>query len=162
MFEKMLVRIEQYIPNKAHVLEFYAGVGVIGVAVVGRCSKVTCVEIAPMAKSCFENMLHKLSDELAERMSYITGTAGEKTALISEDVGVVIVDPPRKGLDKPLLKALCKPSHVKHLIYVSCGWERFQEDCKELVEAGWKVTFAEVYLFFPGGEHIETLAVLDR
>ena len=74
---------------------------------------------------------------------------------------VLIVDPPRKGLDMEVVDYLCETAYktMKLVVYVSCGFQAFQRDCDALINSGrWKVEFAEGYLLFPGSDAIETLA----
>lgn len=164
MFDRLLQRIEQLLPDQADLIEFYAGVGAIGVAVVEKCQRVQCIELNEIAQQCFEEARRKLSPELAQRFFYLQGKSADHIHLLksmSADKGVVLVDPPRKGLEKELLKALCDNKHIRQIIYISCGWPAFQRDCKNLLKAGWRLVHAEAFLFFPGSEHIEILAAFN-
>jgi tRNA/tmRNA/rRNA uracil-C5-methylase (TrmA/RlmC/RlmD family) len=102
---------------------------------------------------------------------------------------VLIVDPPRKGLDEVVLQQLCqkingkqlyveKPTLIAHLprhtinwtndvrtlIYVSCGFDALARDLDGLLtsNAGWKIDSATGYVLFPGSNHVETVVVLRR
>ena len=102
---------------------------------------------------------------------------------------VLIVDPPRKGLEPEVVDELCKPfqrnqpyvedptmlpvsddkvnwvNDVQTLIYVSCGFDALARDCDRLLSsrgAGWKLVSTQGYILFPGSDHVETLAVLER
>mmetsp|Transcript_3958 Transcript_3958/g.5713 ORF Transcript_3958/g.5713 Transcript_3958/m.5713 type:complete len:557 (-) Transcript_3958:67-1737(-) len=101
---------------------------------------------------------------------------------------VLIVDPPRKGLQDTVLSELSKPfnpnqefvedkdflsndgdqvnwtNDVKTLIYVSCGFDALTGDCDHLLRsnAGWMLESATGYVLFPGSDHVETLAVFRR
>ncbi|XP_058753726.1 uncharacterized protein LOC131626908 isoform X3 [Vicia villosa] len=49
------------------------------------------------------------------------------------------------------------------LIYISCGWESFKEDCKSLLSnKTWYLEKAHGFNFFPGTQSIEILAVFKR
>ncbi|XP_056176577.1 uncharacterized protein LOC115693975 [Syzygium oleosum] len=49
------------------------------------------------------------------------------------------------------------------LIYISCGWESFKEDCKSLLSSkAWHLEKAHGFNFFPGTQSIEVLAVFKR
>ncbi|XP_020098348.1 uncharacterized protein LOC109717085 [Ananas comosus] len=49
------------------------------------------------------------------------------------------------------------------LIYISCGWESFKEDCKNLLSNNaWHLEKAHAFNFFPGTQSIEVLAVFKR
>lgn len=101
---------------------------------------------------------------------------------------VLIVDPPRKGLDDAVLLELCKPynqdqpcvettalinlpddkvcwtNDVQTLIYVSCGFDALARDTERLLssQGGWKLESATGYVLFPGSDHVETLCVFQR
>jgi tRNA/tmRNA/rRNA uracil-C5-methylase (TrmA/RlmC/RlmD family) len=101
---------------------------------------------------------------------------------------VLIVDPPRKGLEEEVLVQLCKPHNPKQgytedpmflqgpkystnwvndvetLVYVSCGFDALARDCDRLLKgnAGWKLESATGYVLFPGSNHVETVAVFKR
>ena len=81
---------------------------------------------------------------------------------------VIIVDPPRKGLDKEVVDGLCgnysDPSTKSQcLIYVSCGFDAFRRDYDALIGSGkWKLDSAEGHILFPGSDAIETLAFFTR
>ncbi|KAJ3678281.1 hypothetical protein LUZ60_002084 [Juncus effusus] len=49
------------------------------------------------------------------------------------------------------------------LIYISCGWDSFKEDCKKIVATnGWHLEKAHAFNFFPGTQSIEVLAIFKR
>ncbi|KAK9271866.1 hypothetical protein L1049_002231 [Liquidambar formosana] len=49
------------------------------------------------------------------------------------------------------------------LIYISCGWESFKEDCKSLLSSkAWHLDKAHGFNFFPGTQSIEVLAIFKR
>ena len=102
---------------------------------------------------------------------------------------VIIVDPPRKGLDEVVLQMLSMkvnpnqlytesstmlshlPRHavnwtndVRTLIYVSCGFDALARDLDKLLtsNAGWKLVSSTGYVLFPGSNHVETVVVLER
>uniref|UniRef100_A0A7S2RYH2 Uncharacterized protein n=1 Tax=Eucampia antarctica TaxID=49252 RepID=A0A7S2RYH2_9STRA len=101
---------------------------------------------------------------------------------------VLIVDPPRKGLEEEVLTQLCKPhnpnqdyvedpvllqgpNHAIHwtndvqiIIYVSCGFDALARDCDKLLtaSAGWELESSTGYILFPGTNHVETVAIFKR
>ncbi len=161
LFEKMLCTIKTHVPEKAKIAEFYAGVGVIGLTLVSPERQIKCCEITPQAKECFLEARKKLATPLATNIEFYEGLAIDHIDLLDE-VEIVIVDPPRKGLDRKLLNALKEDIQLKKLIYVSCGWKSFQRDCEELLESGWFLSHAETFLFFPGTDHLEVLAIFAK
>ncbi len=162
MFERLLLELQKHVPQGTNIVEFYAGGGVIGLTLVEKCKSLCCNEIVPLAERCFDESVKRLLQEFKNKLTYICGPAERQTELLNSPIDVVIVDPPRKGIDEALLNSLCTVSTVKRLIYVSCGWKSFESDCEKLLESNWKLTFVESFLFFPGSDHLEILAVFDK
>lgn len=101
---------------------------------------------------------------------------------------VLIVDPPRKGLEDAVLDELCKPfnpnqpyvesasllsmddnrvnwaNDVRTLIYVSCGFDALAKDTERLLtsRSGWELESATGYILFPGSDHVETVCIFQR
>ena len=73
----------------------------------------------------------------------------------------LIVDPPRTGLPKDALVAIIKSS-VKRLIYVSCDPVTLARDFSKFSEAGFTLSHAEGFAFYPQTPHFEMMFVLDR
>lgn len=159
-FEKLLEDLAHLIPRKSSLLEYYAGVGVIGLTLLDRCDKILCCEINPQGKWSFEQSFAQLQDTEKVRISYQVGDAKQLLALL-EKSQCVFVDPPRKGLDPAFIQAV-DHSSCSRFIYMSCGWKSFQRDCDHLLALGWQLSFAKGYLFFPGSDHLEVLACFER
>lgn len=155
LFEKLIASIDSKLPSGGILGEFYAGIGIIAIALAKKFSRVILSEINPESKRCFDHMLPFLD---SSKLDYRLGSALQALDLLNE-VDIVIVDPPRKGLDLAFIKALKRP---KTLVYISCGFSSFMRDVEILLSEGWKMTKAEGYLFFPGTPHLETLCILSR
>ena len=55
------------------------------------------------------------------------------------------------------------PKSLTRIIYVSCGFKALETDTAVLLASGrWRLVHAEGHVFFPGSDHIESLAVFDR
>jgi tRNA (uracil-5-)-methyltransferase len=74
----------------------------------------------------------------------------------------VLIDPPRSGLEAELLDALCS-APLEHLVWVSCGLDRFLAQAGALIErTPLRLRTLEAYALFPFTEHVETLAYFAR
>ncbi|CAJ1407795.1 unnamed protein product [Effrenium voratum] len=71
-----------------------------------------------------------------QRLSYVPGDAASQVDSLS-CADVVIVDPPRKGLDDAVIDALQRHGRLGRVIYVSCGFPAFRRDAERLLEAKW-------------------------
>ena len=73
----------------------------------------------------------------------------------------LIVDPPRSGLHKNMLKSLPKFKANK-IIYVSCNPTTQARDIVQLIHWGWKLESMTLIDMFPHTPHIETVALLKK
>ena len=73
----------------------------------------------------------------------------------------MIVDPPRKGLEPEVLRALGE-RRPRRVLYLSCDVGSLLRDAEGLIASGLKLERAVGYDAFPYTEHIETLALFRR
>lgn len=161
LFEKVLARIRDWVAPNSSILELYAGIGVIGMNLVRDACEIVCVEINPFSLECFDLSKSKLALDLREKISMKISSSEDAIAFIPGKK-VIIVDPPRKGLDAKVLEALCLADQGTQLIYLSCGPISFQRDVEKLMIHNWKIEKAEAYLFFPGTDHVEIVCSLKK
>ncbi|MFZ2539199.1 MAG: hypothetical protein WAX04_09910 [Oscillospiraceae bacterium] len=74
---------------------------------------------------------------------------------------MVIVDPPRKGLDLDVIDAINEMSPTR-LVMVSCNPTTAARDCKLLVEKGYEVTAITPVDMFPRTGHVECTILMTR
>ena len=72
-----------------------------------------------------------------------------------------MVDPPRKGLDETVVKAMAQMAPAK-IVYVSCDPATLARDVKRLTEQGYTLTHAEALDMFPRCAHVESVVRLSR
>jgi 23S rRNA (uracil1939-C5)-methyltransferase len=166
LFEEMVASIKRQISPCETLVEFYAGVGVIGKCLRDKAKTIFFVEANPFAQKSF---LASLSSEAKGQKSCTKGITAdsyfscdvEEKASLCKEADLIIVDPPRKGLSSLLLEEICQKKKGE-LIYVSCYFPSFKRDLEKLSSFGWKVEKVEGYLLFPGTNHVETLAFLKK
>jgi 23S rRNA (uracil1939-C5)-methyltransferase len=161
LFERMLVKIKELVLPQACVVEYYAGVGVIGLYLADKGRWIRCSEMNPYAENYFNQSCSRLSQEITKKLTFSSRSTQQALSLMDEAT-TVIVDPPRKGLDPSFISYLKKTSTITQLLYISCGWEGFKRDCQKLMNEGWKIINLEGYHFFPGTNHVELLANFER
>jgi 23S rRNA (uracil1939-C5)-methyltransferase len=75
---------------------------------------------------------------------------------------VVILDPPRKGLDPVLAQGLAERP-PERLLYVSCALDSLQEDIMRLTsERTLRLVGLTAFDMFPYTAHVETVARFER
>lgn len=156
LFERMVKSVEEWVPQGSSCLELYAGAGAMALNLAEKCQKLDLVENNPWSALSFRESLKRLPVALQNRFSYRLANASESD-LTPYDV--LLVDPPRKGLDAPLLASLCQSENQQRLIYVSCSFQSFKRDAEVLVKNGWNLVKGEGYFLFPGTNEIEVLAL---
>jgi 23S rRNA (uracil1939-C5)-methyltransferase len=159
--ELIIEHLREQIPAGAKLLEFYAGVGAIGLSLLDRASEMRMNEVSPHSLAGLDLGLAALEASDRARISIIPGEAGANAALAA-GAEIVIVDPPRKGLDLELSAALSEQPPAR-LLYVSCGLESLLKDVERLTCHG-KLRLAALTAFnlLPFTEHVETVARFER
>ena len=74
---------------------------------------------------------------------------------------MLVVDPPRKGLDATARDAILKMQPPK-VVYVSCDPATLARDVAELCGAGYTLEKAQAFDLFPRTFHVETVVLLSR
>ena len=72
---------------------------------------------------------------------------------------VIVVDPPRKGCEEALLKAILEMG-VQKVVYVSCDSATLGRDVKYLGERGFEVERVRGCDMFGMGGHVETVIMM--
>jgi 23S rRNA (uracil1939-C5)-methyltransferase len=161
LVDRMLEQIAAWVPADAHIAEFYAGCGAIGLGLLARGAHLTFNERSEGSLAGLTLGLSALDEESRARARVLPGDAGDLGDSL-EDAPVVIVDPPRRGIDARLLEALCA-TPPRLLVSVSCGLDAFEREARALVSTG-RVALRELVAFdlFPHTHHVETLARFER
>ncbi len=157
---ELVSAVHAAVPDGARVLELYGGVGAIGLGLAHRVGALVVNELARESLHGLELGIRELPPDARARVVVAPGPATSAVAMLS-DHDVVIVDPPRKGLDPEVLSAL-GAAPPRRLVYVACGLESFLSDEGALTAAGrLRLTDLAAYDMFPHTEHVETLAVFE-
>jgi 23S rRNA (uracil1939-C5)-methyltransferase len=169
--EKIIEHVRARIPQGARVMEFYAGVGAIGLSLLPMVAHVTMNEVSPHSLLGLELGAANLDEAEMGKIAVLAGEAGAVlTGAVLEggvlaqgaDAQVVIADPPRKGLDAALIQHL-RERPPERFLYISCALDSLRHDAAELT-AGGKLRLAELAAFdlLPYTEHVETVARFER
>ena len=143
------------------VLDLYCGVGTITLAMAKAAGKVIGVEVIEQAVADAKDNAKRNGIENAE---FFCGDAG-KAALELEAKGikpdVIVVDPPRKGLNADTIEALHR-MNPRRIVYVSCDPATLARDVALLKERGYELKNAMAADLFPRCAHVESVVCLCR
>ena len=137
------------------VVDLYCGAGTIGIWLSQYARKVTGVEIIESAvidarKNTERNGIENCSFHLGDVAHILSDV---------EKPDVMIVDPPRSGMSKEVVKQVIEMA-PKRIVYVSCNPATMARDFLELKKY-YKVNQIQPVDMFPNTYHIEAVARLD-
>ena len=159
LYEAAIAQAE--ITAKDLVLDLYCGVGTITLCMAKAAGKVIGVEVVEQA---VEDAKANAKRNGIENAEFFCGDAG-KAALKLEQEGirpdVVVVDPPRKGLNADAIEALSRMS-PRRIVYVSCDPATLARDVALLKNHGYKLKNAQAADLFPRCSHVETVVCLIK
>jgi len=144
--------------SEERILDLYAGIGTISVAVARSGAAVTAIEENPHAVQ-----LGRLNARInSARVECLPGKV--ETVLRAIRLGqhqAVILDPPRAGCEPAALAELIRLGPDR-LVYISCEPSTHARDLVGLVRGGYRVRRAAIVDMFPQTYHIESVALLER
>lgn len=149
VFEQALQDMLPEVENQHPIIDFYSGVGTIGVP----------LQASALVESDSHNAEMAKSNTGMQRIKIIKATA-EKSLDCVPNKGVMIVDPPRAGLHAKLTQEILHALPEK-IIYLSCNPITQARDLALLQDA-YEITRITGYNFFPRTPHIESLAILVK
>ena len=146
------------------VLDLYCGVGTLGLFMAKEgAGKVVGIELV---KEAVLNANRNAVINGIVNAIYYTGKAEEELPRLRaegeiEKADVVILDPPRKGCDEALLKAVVE-TEADRIVYVSCDPATLSRDIKYLSENGYEYVKGTPVDMFPHTGHVECIALIQR
>ena len=153
--KKLYNKILEYanLNKNDNVLDLYCGTGTIGISLANYCNTVLGIEINKSAiKDANEN-------KARNNVCNISFKCGDVSKLLEDNMkyDVVIVDPPRSGLDKKTKNILQKilPNRI---VYTSCDPMTLARDIKDL--DNYKLNDITLFDMFPNTYHVECVCVL--
>ncbi|EMF0085083.1 23S rRNA (uracil(1939)-C(5))-methyltransferase RlmD [Enterococcus hirae] len=141
------------------VIDAYSGIGTIGLSLADKVKEVYGMELVPEAIE--DAQFNALTNKI-ENAHYEVGKA-ETVMKKWQDKGikpsVIVVDPPRKGLDARFIASAIDMEPAK-LVYISCNPATFARDAKLFAESGYEVKKVQPVDLFPQTHHVELVALL--
>ena len=161
--EKLYTIARNYADLKGNevLLDLYCGTGTIGLSMAEKCKKLIGVEIIEDAvKDAYKNAeLNGINNA-----EFICGDAKFAAKKLKDDgtnPDVIIVDPPRKGLDSDLINTIAE-MNPDRVVYVSCDSETLARDLKLFTENNYSVKEITPVDLFSRTPHIENVCMLKK
>lgn len=152
LYDEALNVVKVVKPNK--LLDLYCGTGTIGIYVSEYANEIIGIDynesnIKDANKNKELNNLNNIKficDKVENQIDNF------------KDIDMIIVDPPRKGLD-PKTKEYLNLIKAKHLVYISCDPVTFARDLNDLKE-NYDIEYIKPFNMFPKTYHVENVAYL--
>lgn len=146
--------------NQETAVDLYCGVGTITLALAKHAKNVIGIEITPEA---VENARQNAVRNGIANVKFLcadAGIAARRLAMEGVRPNVLVVDPPRKGLEPAARDAILRmqPSRI---VYVSCAPATLARDVKELCSVGYKLETTQAFDLFPRTSHVECVVLLS-
>lgn len=158
--EKLLNIIKDFAApdGSENLLDLYSGTGSIGLFLADKVKHVTGIEEGEAAVA-----LSKTNAELnsIKNFAAFAGRAEDLLTSFSGQFELVVVDPPRPGLHKRVVKKLGEIK-AKKIVYVSCNPVSQAFDISLLKESGYWVAKSQPLDMFPHTPHIENVILLNH
>lgn len=152
LYDEALKIVEKVKPNK--LLDLYCGTGTIGIYVSEFSNEIIGIDYN---KSNIEDANKNKELNNLNNISFICDKV-ENQIDNFKDIDMIIVDPPRKGLDQKT-KEYLNTIKAKHLVYISCDLITFSRDINDLLE-NYEVEYIKPFNMFPKTYHVENVAYL--
>ncbi|HFI0464430.1 TPA: 23S rRNA (uracil(1939)-C(5))-methyltransferase RlmD [Streptococcus suis] len=147
--------------GKEIVLDAYCGIGTITLPLAQQAKHAYAMEVVAEAidmarKNASYNYVDNVTFEVgkAEEVLPVWNAAGVQ-------FDVVVVDPPRKGLDASFIAAVIDQA-PERIVYVSCNPATCARDCKALAENGYQVEYVQPVDMFPQTSHVECVVLMSK
>jgi 23S rRNA (uracil1939-C5)-methyltransferase len=164
MAEKLYMKaIELVAPIRDKVVyDLYCGTGTLGICMAKKAKEVVGIELS--ADAAYDARNNAALNGL-DNITIYTGTVEDKLKEILEEKlhpfhDIVVVDPPRAGLDPRSIEHL-KTLKAPKILYVSCNPATQAKNIAELTAAGYKLISIQPVDQFPHTPHIENIALLS-
>lgn len=156
--ELMVEAVLTELPQKRDltILEVYCGAGLFSAFLASRVERLVAIEASFSA--CDDFMFNL--DEF-DNVELYEAPAEAVIPLLKIKPDLVLVDPPRNGLERTVLQGILSMGAPK-IVYVSCDPATLARDARYLVDGGYVLSQVTPFDMFPQTYHIESVSTWKR
>ncbi len=146
--------------GEEEVWDICCGIGTISLCMADKAKKVHGLEIVPEA---IEDARRNALTNGIDNAEFICAAAEEYLPDHKNEIraDVVVLDPPRKGMEESALEAICTVAPAR-IVYVSCDSATLARDIKYLVQSGYELKRVRCTDMFCHTVHCESVSLLER
>ena len=159
--ELLLAEIEAKLDlqGKEILLDAYCGIGTFTLPLARKVQQAIGIELQP---SSVEQAQRNAEINQIDNVSFYAGSVEKCLRQLTTKPDIILVDPPRKGLDRKIIDTLLT-LRSERLIYISCKPATLARDLKLLCESQiYQLSLVQPVDFFPQTTHVECLALLQQ
>lgn len=158
--ELLYSEAEKYIRSAKEkiVYDLYCGAGTISQSIADDAAKIYGIEIdQDAAERAAENA--ELNN--VQNTKYIAGDVLEEINKIKEQADLLIIDPPRPGINPKALEKIAAAG-ADEILYISCNPKSLARDLKEFELHEYKLQKFKAVDMFPHTKHLEVITLLKK
>ena len=138
------------------VIDAYCGVGLFSAFLAQYAQRLIGIELSDSSCDDFAVNLEEF-----DNVELYVGAVEQVLPALDVPPDLVVIDPPRAGLDRRVTEALIHQA-PPCIIYVSCDPATLARDIKRLTESGYTLQKVTPFDQFPQTYHIECICLLER
>jgi 23S rRNA (uracil1939-C5)-methyltransferase len=143
------------------VYDLFCGIGTLSLTLALRAGEVWAVEISEDAVA---DAIRNAGLNEIENAHFFAGDVRDALRPLSERAprpDVVVVDPPRAGLSKKMVRRLLEV-RPRRVVYVSCNPTTLAPNAAQMAADGYRLVKVRAVDMFPHTPHIECVALIER
>ena len=142
------------------VIDAFSGTGTIAMMLSKNIKKVIGIE--SVESSTLAAKLTSYENSI-QNVEFVNGKVEKELPKIlkRENIGAIVFDPPRRGIEEIALKSVIK-NKIEKIVYISCNPATFARDVKILTENGYVLKKITPVDMFPQTGHIEVVGLLEK
>ena len=150
--------------GKETVWDLYCGIGTMTLMLAGKAAKVIGIE---ENSSAIEDAVYNAKANGISNTKFVEGKVEKKLGDFTKNADLVVVDPPRAGLNRAVVQRLLEVRPQK-IIYVSCDPATMARDIGLLVngdenlKGAYEIGEVQPVDMFPWTGHVETVVLMSR
>ena len=155
--QKLFEYVVDQVDGKDDCVDVYCGVGTLSLMLAKKCQSVFGVELNK--DSIYAANRNTKINEI-KNAKFVANDAAFELKKIKLRDKVVVVDPPRSGLDDSMIQVLLK-NPAKKVVYVSCNPSTLAKNLKDLKKL-YRIESIQPFDFFSQTALLETVVVLRK
>jgi 23S rRNA (uracil1939-C5)-methyltransferase len=157
--EQLYSQVKKYagLTGSQRVVDLYSGTGTIAIWLASEAKEVVGIEIV---ESAVKDALQNCRRNGISNCRFVQGDIIDCLPGISSKPDVLIIDPPRAGMHKKVVKLVLEMMPAK-IVYVSCNPATMARDVAMMKDA-YRILEVQPVDMFPHTYHIESVARLER